>query len=655
MKKKILTAFITLILVMGLLPVSALSAEPTKDTVIYFTNDVHGNITNVRNANGLSYAKLKALKDYTEGQGKDVILVDAGDHSSGTMYASYDYGKSLVEIMDQTGYDIAVPGNHEFDYNAKYFFDVLSKIPTNFSYIACNLYNGSNTEFGSLALEPYKIIDAGGKKIAFVGIMTPETISATAAGYFQDDEGNWKYYISTATAPDEAHNIYECVNSAIQSAKNDGADYVVGVGHLGDEAASKAASVDSASIIANSRGLDAFIDGHSHTIHDGTGEDIITDLDGDGVPLLQAASGISATSTTENSGMNRIGQLTISAEGTISYSILTEADLTSIVSDVAVAAAETAWLDSVDGNLTTEICSNEIAFAPATKAIQRAEANSLGDLVSDSFFYYANTVPDQNGVNWGCDGALFNGGGIRAPLGTGILKTSDFCSVLPFVNSICVLEISGQTLLDALEFGAKETPGAFGGFLHASGITYSIDLSITSTIQLDNGIWTGPPTGEYRVKNVKVYNKTKGVFEKLDLSKTYKIATVNYLANAGDGFAMFGGVNRHENYSPDALSYKVFSYYASKFKNSTTLPTISSANSPIYEIEGCANFPINYEAQTGATRILIGSGIANDNSNNEKKSTATGDDNYAITWIVLAITTATAGAITAVKKRKLAE
>ena len=202
---------------------------PEKDIAVIYTNDIHTYIKNrdakdEKKAKNLSYSALSALKEDIAAQGKEVILVDAGDHIQGTAYGDMDKGATIIQMMNEAGFDLATLGNHEFDYGISRILELVNK--ADFPYVSCSFYK---TEDGKLVLEPYKIIEKGGVKIAFIGISTPESITKSTPTFFMDKDGNLLYNFYSG---EDGSELYKAVQNAIDEAKPQ-ADYVIALGHLG--------------------------------------------------------------------------------------------------------------------------------------------------------------------------------------------------------------------------------------------------------------------------------------------------------------------------------------------------------------------------------------------------------------------------------------
>ena len=550
------------------------TAAKSEITVIY-TNDVHTYIDKT-----LSYATVSAMKQDYQKAGKQVLLVDAGDHIQGTAYGGMDEGKTIVQLMNAAGYDIATLGNHEFDYGMARALATVKE--AEFPYVSCNFYHEKNGVAGDPVLESYKVFDMNGTKVAFVGITTPESFTKSTPAYFQDANGKYIYGIA---AGKDGSALYAAVQKAIDAASKE-ADYVIALGHLGIDPSSKPWT--SEEVIAHTTGLDAFIDGHSHSTVE---MKQVKDKAGNTVVLTQTGTAFAA-----------IGEMTIAADGTITTKLTKEYE----GSDATVAALQKTWMDKVEGMLGEKIAETGIEFtindAEGNRAVRKGATN-LFDLNADAFYWYINEV-----ANLDCDVAVMNGGGVRATIEAGDWTYKSCKTVNPFGNVLCLMKVPGQMILDALEFGAKDTPDAeSGGFLSAAGLTYEIDSTVKYTgSQDDKGVWQAGPTGEYRVRNVKIYNKTTGTFEPLDVNKTYTLGGINYtLRNQGDGFNMFQESAGMELVMEGiAMEYEAFAAYLKAFKDTdgNGVANISSAASPLASFK---NYPINYENAAGSGRTVV--------------------------------------------------
>ena len=585
------------------------AAEPQGDIAILYTNDVHTYVDGV-----LSYDVIAALKAELAEQYEYVLLVDAGDHIQGTAYGSMDKGETIIALMNAAGYDLATLGNHEFDYGMEGRINVTDNW-ANFPYVSCNFYHEKDGVKGETVLNPYVMFEFGGEKVAIIGVTTPETFTKSTPAYFQDETGTYIYGISGG---EDGSALYADLQAAIDAAKAEGATKIIGLGHLGDDPASQPWT--SAEAIANTTGLTAFIDGHSHSTVKGEN---VADKDGNVVVLTQTGE-----------YYNRIGLMVISGEtGEISTDFIEYAEIlenvvnengepvlddkgnqvtevvgyefvselyagTEWVSNADVKAMVDAWIAEIDTQLGTVIGTVNVAlgnYDADGKRLVRSQETNTGDFCADALYY----LFDNMGLD--VDVAIMNGGGIRnkgAITGEMSFKTAK--EIHTFGNVACLQTITGQQLLDALEWGARGAgTEEVGGFLHVAGITYAVDTAWPdSTGKDEKGVWTGAPTGGYRVHDVMVYNKETGEYEALDLAASYNLAGYNYtLRDLGDGFNMFSGAVNVLDYVME--DYMVLANYVQAFEGGA----VDATNSPL--LAKYAGMKLDYTDLNGSGRITL--------------------------------------------------
>ena len=614
--KKILAMLLALTMVLGL----AACAKPTdpsgpestpapvvaEDVVVLYTNDIHTYIDKEISYDVIAGVKAELQKTY-----KNVLLVDAGDHIQGTAYGSMDKGKTIISLMNAAKYDLATLGNHEFDYGMDGCINVRQW--AQFPYISSNFYHEENGVVGDTVLDSYKLFEIGGQKIAFVGITTPETFTKSTPAYFQDENGNYIYGIAGG---EDGKPLYEAVQKAVDAAKNAGATKVIALGHLGDDAASKPWT--SEAVIANVTGLSAFIDGQSHSTVEGKQ---VADKDGNNVLLTQTGEYFKA-----------IGMMVIDGEtgaiktDLIGFEEITEVEkdengnpvldedgneVTKVVGyklaselyqgaqwpvDAAVKTMIDNWMTEIDTQLGQVIGSTELTldnYADGERLVRKQETNT-GDFAADALYYLFDNM------DLDVDVAIMNGGGVRNKAVTGELSYKTAKTIHTFGNVACLQTITGQQLLDALEWGARDVGAAeCGGFLHVAGITYKIDTEWASSVQKDDkGVWTGAPTGGYRVHDVMVYNKETNTYEPLDLTAKYNLAGYNYtLRDLGDGFNMFSGAVNVLDYVME--DYMVLANYISAFAEGK----VEATNSPL--LAKYAGMKLDYGTVNGSGRIVM--------------------------------------------------
>ena len=479
------------------------------DIYILYTSDIHCGVEE-----GFGLVGLEQIRETLESQGYNVLLVDNGDSVQGEAMGTLTNGESIAELLKSMKYDVMIPGNHDFDYGVDQFFNLVGEMGA--PMICCNF-----TKNDELVFDPYVIKEAAGKKIAFVGVTTPETM-VDEAKIFSDQTGDDIYgFMQDETG--EA--LYAAVQKSVDDARAEGADYVYLLAHLGMNSASEPWTYDD--VISNVSGIDVVLDGHSHdteqvVMKDKDGKDVVrsacgTKLEAVGYSLITAETGITDTDIWFWSNGKTVPEL-LGIENDMNEAIKKADDKLSDKLDQVVAVS--------DVNLTIFDPEEKDGKGKPLRMIRRAETN-IGDFIADAYK-----------EELGTEICVINGGAIRDDIDKGVVTYGNVLDVQPFNNDLCVIEATGQQILDALEWGAKDLPAEFGGFLQVSGMTYEIDVNVASGCQKDSdGNMTGIE-GERRVSNVTVGG------EPLDPDKTYTVGGGDYLLqNSGDGNTAFKGAS----------------------------------------------------------------------------------------------------------------
>ncbi len=488
--KKLLLALLLAVSVISASCTRSSTPEQDHEIVILFTNDVHCGVDD-----NIGYAKVAAYKKQLLEQNPYVTLVDNGDAVQGDTIGAISKGEDIIGIMNMVGYDVAGLGNHEFDYGMKQF----NKFSTNLNcgYVCANF---RSLETGKLMLPPYKIIKYGKKKVAYVGVDTPETMIQVSVATFRDKNGKQLYSFDW---DDLRQTMYQDVQEAIDQARKEGADYVILLAHLGEKR--PRAEWQSPNLIANIQGADLLIDGHTHSV----------------IPGIKAKdkTGKEITIVQTGTKLNHLGKATILPTGEITVELLENLDVepdakvTELIADIRKQHA---------AKLETPLGTSDFPLLAKNKDgswIVRAHESNLADFVTDAFR-----------ITYNADIGLVNGGGLRNNIEQGTLTYGSAFSVLPFGNQICVAKVKGKTLVDELEYGFRTLPANSGEMLHVSGMTFTVDTSIPSSTQVDSqGLFTGV-TGAYRIRDVKVNGQP------IDLDKEYLVAGVDFfMRNEGGG------------------------------------------------------------------------------------------------------------------------
>ena len=476
------------------------SGKAASDIVILYDNDVHCSVD--------GYAKMAALKAEKKAQTPYVTVVSAGDYVQGGSMGAASKGGYIVTIMNAVGYDLVTLGNHEFDYAIPRLKEISKELKA--TILCCNLID---LKADARMFKPYEIVDYGGTKVAFIGAATPYSFNSSTPAYFQDDKGNYVYSLSADT-------YYDTFQNFINDARNQGADFVVALTHLGDDV--NYDPINSQELARQTEGLDVILDGHSHSL---VPQRILTNKAGKSVLYSQTGA-----------HFDNIGVMTISPNGEINLSLVSTKDYTKEDPRVRTVIDKLKAEYAAQG--ARKIGYNEVML-PAKNAegdwLVRSGETSLGDLCADAFR-----------VCLGTDIAIVGGGSLRKDLPAGDVRFDDIFNVFPFNNNAAVATLTGQEILDALEFGVAAYPTDFGGFPHVSGMTFEFDPSVESPVVYDvNKAFVRINAGERRVRNVKVYNPETQLYERIDPAKEYTVGGSTYmLKDAGDGYELLKGKGR---------------------------------------------------------------------------------------------------------------
>ena len=493
--KKIITFVLSAIIVLGIFPTAAFADAVSDDIVILYENDVHCAVE--------GYSKLAAMKNELQQTHKYVGVVSGGDYIQGSSLGAISRGEYIIELMNLVGYDAVTLGNHEFDFRLDRLQELVDMMET--KPVCCNFQEiGEDTSY----FDPYKIVSYGDVDIAYIGITTPSTISSSSPAQFKDENGNYKYSFNPTT-------LYEVVQKNIDAAEAEGAEYIIAISHIGyaeDEIYGDLEDVED--LIKNTDGLDVVLDAHSHSVIEGIE---ITDKEGNEVLL-------SSTGTK----FENIGKLTIS-NGEITTELIKTEDYQGADPDVD------AKLNEINGEYAT-LGERKVAFSQVDLITHDADNNRL---VRTSETNLGNLCADAVRYAMDADVGYMNGGGLRAAIQNGDITFNDLLSVFPFNNTVVLAEVSGQTLKDMMEMAVMSWPAEDGSFPHLSGITFSVNTAIPSSVVVNELEEFVEISGEYRVYDIEVFDKETGKYEPLSLSKTYTLAASNYfLLEYGSGMKM---------------------------------------------------------------------------------------------------------------------
>ena len=486
-----------------------LEEKNSDDIIILHTNDVHCGITD-----NIGYDGLMLFKKELQTKYEHVILVDAGDHIQGAAIGLLSYGSDIIKIMNELEYDASTIGNHEFDYKLEQLYKLREQF--NHNYVNAHFCFRKNK---TTVFEPYKIVEAGNKKIGFIGVLTPLTLTKTYLHTLVDEDGNYIYDFLTER---QGLEFYEAIQKYINELREiEHVDYVIILSHLGLSAEQEEYS--SEALLRNIEGVDAIIDGHSHQVY----SEIRKDKTGKDVIIAQVGTKLS-----------NLGALTLS-NGTVKSEIISEVPIfqgyeyykkvTRDGKDRYVDPDMKKFLEDLINSHEEEIKEfvgytdfDMITIDDKAGIISRNRENNLCDLVADSIrnYYYS-------------DIGFLNSGGVRNNIYKGNITVGDILTILPFSNKVVQLTVPGRDILDTIEYGMKNLPNNSGKFLQVSGLKFKVYDNIPSPVKVDDFDNYVKIEGERRVFDVFVGN------EKLDINKNYTVSLPDFMAEGGDGYTMF--------------------------------------------------------------------------------------------------------------------
>lgn len=493
--KKLSALFLALVMAFSLaIPAGAANWDDdlTGHIVILHTNDVHGAIDN--------YASVAALKDAYEAAGAQVLLMDAGDFSQGSTSVNVSEGATAVELMNMAGYDVATTGNHEFDFGYANLRTLMES--AEFPILAADAF----TAEGDLAMDGDNLtFQLGDATVGVFGLATPETATKAHPAKLEG---------VTFLAEDE---LFACAQEQVDELTAAGCDYIICLGHLGIDAESTGnRSID---LLENVTGIDVFIDGHSHS----TQADIAEETNGTG---MVGDTVLTSTGTK----LESVGVVDIAADGTIDASTISMEDLNAtegFTPDQDIATRVSEINAQIEEDMGQVIGTSEVNLDGVRENVRASETN-LGDLITDAMLWQAGQDNEE------VDAAITNGGGIRASIAAGDVTKQSVNDVLPFGNTLYVVELTGAELLEALEASTYCTPEPVGAFPQVAGIEFTIN---TGAVYDAGENYPGTTYAEPASIN-RVTIQTVGG-QAFDVDATYTIVTNDFLAAGGDTYYAF--------------------------------------------------------------------------------------------------------------------
>ena len=435
---------------------------PQKSIVVLYENDVHCAID--------GYTKLAGLRDAISDTAH-VCVVSSGDFLQGATAGALSRGQYIVDIMSKVGYDAVGLGNHEFDFSTSRLLELSPMM--NAPIVCANLVDCKD---GHRVYQPYVIRQCGSKRVAFVGVLTPESMVAESYSFY-DADGKQTYDLQLKT-------LYTLVQKAVDDARREGADYVVLLSHMGEQSADM--GVDSHKLVAATSGIDVVLDGHSHST-------IPSDkvLNSKGQPVIVTETGTQFAN---------IGKLLITRDGHFSTELVpTKAVDLKNTRVSATTDSIRQLLKVIEARKVAECVAPLRIYDDSGKRLVRSQETNSGDFVTDAYCYVMDA-----------EIGLTNGGGIRNERVTTQLTYGDLINMLPFENYVWKIETTGAKILQLLQASASSAPTEDGDFPQVSGLKFTLHLS------------------DHSISDVMVLNRKSGQYEPIDPDRTYTVATIDY-------------------------------------------------------------------------------------------------------------------------------
>lgn len=441
--------------------------------------------------------KINELRDAVTAEGGNVIVLDAGDQFQGSLFYTTYKGAAEAEFMEKIGFDAMAVGNHEFDDGPEGLAAFLDKVT--FPVISGNTdVSQSNVLAGRV--QNHVVLEVGGEKIGIISALATDTVDTSSPGpsiIFQDE--------------------IDSLGADVATLEAEGVTKIIALNHVGIFKDMK--------IAAAVPGIDAVVGGHSHTLLSSKDPKRIgpypTWIDGpDGalVPVVQAYA-----------YSKYVGhlKLTFDDAGNLKFAegdtILLDA---SVVPDPEIEARVKELAGPIE-ELKNKVVAESTADIDGARETCRAMECPMGNLVAEAML---DRVADQ-----GVTIAIQNGGGVRASIDAGPVTMGEVLTVLPFQNTLSTFEVTGETIVAALENGVSQIEDGAGRFPQVAGLKYAFDPAA--------------PAGA-RVSEVMVLIGGDA-WGPIDPAAVYKVVSNNYIRGGGDGYRMFVDAANAYDFGPD--------------------------------------------------------------------------------------------------------
>jgi 2',3'-cyclic-nucleotide 2'-phosphodiesterase (5'-nucleotidase family) len=443
------------------------------------TNDTHANVE--------KFPRLFTAVENVRAEKPNALLVDSGDVFSGTLYFNKYLGRADLWFMNELGYDAMTFGNHEFDKESQVLADFIKEMK--FPMISSNVNVKADPQLSPLFVDeitsapeggkiyPAMIKEIDGEQVGIFGLTTEDTaVLANPSDYIVFE------------------NAAEKAEATVEALEAKGVNKIVVLSHLGygpDKA-----------LAEKVEGIDVIVGGHTHTTL--TQPELIEK--DEPTVIVQA-----------NEYLNYLGTLNVTFDenGVVTANDGKLIKLADVAENAAIKAKVEEFKTPLDELRRTVVGYTNVVLDGERSSVRTKETN-LGNLITDAMLEKAKSIDPGTTI------AFQNGGGIRASIDEGDITLGEVLTVQPFANLLVTLDLTGQEILTALEHSVSNVENTAGAFLQVSGLKFQYDAA--------------KPAYD-RVWSVEV--QTENGYEKLDLNKTYTVATNAFTADGGDGYSVF--------------------------------------------------------------------------------------------------------------------
>jgi 5'-nucleotidase/UDP-sugar diphosphatase len=489
----------------GALVISAGTAAADYSLTILHTNDFHARFEPISkydsgcgaedNAEGKCFggsARLVTAVAEARARSNNSILVDGGDQFQGTLYYTYYKGALAAEMMNKLGYDGMTVGNHEFDDGPEVLRGFMDAV--NFPVLMSNA-DVSAEPLLHEKLAKSTVIERGGEKLGLIGLTPQDTDELASPG-------------PNITFSDPA----TAVQGEVDKLTEMGVNKIIVLSHSG--------YVVDQDVAANTTGVDVIVGGHSNTYLSNTNEDAVG-----AYPTM-----VGETAIVQAYAYGKfLGELNVTFNDA---GEITEAVGEPLVMDGTVGEDEATVARITEAAIPLQEIRNKVVASAADlidgdRAVCRVQECAMGNLVADAMLA---RVKDQ-----GVQIAIANSGGLRSSIDAGEVTMGEVLTVLPFQNTLSTFQVSGQTVIDALENGVSQVEEVKGRFPQVAGLKFTFDLAVAPN--------------EGRIQEVMVADGDN--FVAIDPAKMYNLVSNNYVRGGGDGYKMFRLAANAYDFGPD--------------------------------------------------------------------------------------------------------